>query len=321
MARLLEVKNLSAGIKRGEKILKAVDSVNFHINEGEILGLAGESGCGKTMTALSIANLLPHTVKILDGEIIFNGKDLTHLSEKQMCAVRGKEISVIFQELRESLNPLLKIGSQIAESLELAGNRDRESNKKRVIEILCALGFEEPEKTFNAYPHQLSGGMCQRVITAIAAICRPRLLLADEPSSALDEESQNKIMSLLLDLNRDFNTSVLVISHDLSVIRKYCSRYLVMYAGKIAEEGQAGSFFSPLHPYTHALVGAIPNHEKRGQSLENIPGKVPSIEDRFSGCPFAPRCRKAEKICGETFPPAIETGDGKVYCFFPNKAF
>jgi len=318
VARLLEVNNLSVAIKRDGKLLKPVDDICFSINEGEILALAGESGCGKSMTALSVVNLLPGGVNIHSGKIIYNNQDLTSLSEKEMRGIRGREISVIFQEARQSLNPLMKAGAQITETLELGGSIDKEADKTRALEMLKALGFDEPEKIFGSHPHQLSGGMCQRVMTAIAAISRPRLLLADEPSSSLDVESQERILSLLAQMNRDFNTAILIISHDLSIIQNFCSRFLIMYAGKIVEEGPAGALFSPLHPYTQALVGAIPGKDKRGKNLTNIPGKVPSIEDRLSGCPFAPRCRKAQSVCLETFPPAIETDNGRrVHCYFP----
>jgi len=317
VSHLLEVRNLITIVKKGENTHNAVDGVSFTINEGEITGIAGESGGGKSMTCLSIPNLLPQNAKIASGEIIYDGKVLTSMSEKELQRIRGKEISVIFQELRLSLNPLMKVGYQITETLELAGNTDKVKNKTLACQMLVSLGFDEPEKIFNAYPHQLSGGMCQRVMTAIAAISRPRLLLADEPSSALDFESQQRILSLLTEMNRNFKTAVLIISHDLSIIQKFCSRFLVMYAGKIVEEGRAQDFFSPLHPYTRALVKAVPDKSKRGKKLGNIPGKVPTIEDCFSGCPFAPRCKKVQKICEESFPPAIKTDGGYVHCFFP----
>jgi len=319
MARLLEVKNLTVGIKKDEKFFNAVNGIDFSIDEGEIVGLAGESGCGKSMTALSIPNLLPSAAKITGGEIIYGGRSLSALAEKELRAVRGREISVIFQEARQSLNPLMRAGRQITEMLELSGEKNKEKNKTLALETLCSLGFEDPQKIFDAYPHQLSGGMCQRVMTAIAAVSRPRLLLADEPSSSLDKESQSRILSALMKMNREFNTSILVISHDLSIIRAFAGRFLVMYAGRIVEEGKTDALFSPLHPYTKALVGAIPAKEKRGKNLENIPGKVPSIEDSFSGCPFAPRCPKAQDQCLKTFPPAIENGTQRVYCFFPNE--
>ena len=319
MPRLLEVNNLTAGIKKDGKIFQILKDVSFSIDEGEIVGLAGESGCGKSMTALSIPNLLPHPVKILGGDIILDHIPLTSLSEKELCYIRGKEISVIFQDIRQSLNPLMRVGGQITEMLELAGSTDKEANKAQAIETLVSLGFEEPEKIFDAYPHQLSGGMCQRIMTAIAAIRRPRLLLADEPSSALDIDSQQRILSLLTEMNRKYKTSVLIISHDLSIIRQFCGRFLVMYAGRIIEEGRADAFFSPLHPYTNALLKAIPEKEKRGKKLYSIHGKVPSIYDGFPGCPFAPRCVKAQSICSQGgFPPQKEINGAKVHCHFPS---
>jgi peptide/nickel transport system ATP-binding protein len=313
---LLEVNNLTAGIKKDGKIFQILNDVNFSIDEGEIVGLAGESGCGKSMTALSIPNLLPHPVKIFNGEIILNHIPLTSLSEKELMFIRGKEISVIFQDIRQSLNPLIRVGGQITEMLELAGSTDKEANKTQALETLVSLGFEEPEKIFDAFPHQLSGGMCQRVMTAIAVIRRPRLLLADEPSSALDIESQQRILSLLTEMNRKYKTSVLIISHDLSIIRQFCSRFLVMYAGRIIEEGQSGALFSPLHPYTNALLKAIPEKEKRGKKLNCIHGKVPSVFDNFPGCPFAPRCEKTQSICTQSFPPQKEINGAKVHCYF-----
>ncbi|MDR0322118.1 MAG: ABC transporter ATP-binding protein [Treponema sp.] len=320
---LLEVRELVVALKKDDKTINAVDNISFSINEGEIIGLAGETGCGKTLAALSIAGLLPQKAKVLSGEIIYNGRQLTSLSEKDYCNIRGKEISMIFQEVRQSLNPLLRVGRQIREALELGSAAplklsDRASCKIRVLEMLRLLGFNEPKKIYNAYPHQLSGGMCQRIMAAIAAISRPRLLLADEPSSSLDAESQENILSMLTEMNQKQKTSVLIISHDLSIIRQFCSRFFIMYAGKIVEEGQSSALYSPLHPYTQALIGAIPGKDKRGKDLENIPGKVPSVEDNFTGCPFAPRCKKAQKKCEETFPSATETESGKVYCFFPN---
>jgi peptide/nickel transport system ATP-binding protein len=317
MNHLLEISNLEVGIKKGGKILKAVNGISFSIDEGEILGLAGESGCGKSLTALSIPHLLPQAAKILKGEIVFNNMSLTSLSNKEIRKIRGREISMIFQEVQQSLNPLLKVGGQITETLELKGEKDKKQNKISALEMLVSLGFDEPEKIYNAYPHQLSGGMCQRIMAALAAIGRPKLLLADEPSSALDIESQNRILSLLLKMNRDYKMSVLIISHDLSIIRDFCSRFLVMYAGRIVEEGPSSDFFSPLHPYTNALINAIPDKDKRGKKLENIHGRVPSIENSLTGCPFAPRCKKAQGICHKAFPPLAETGKQRVHCYFP----
>jgi peptide/nickel transport system ATP-binding protein len=321
MGHLLEIRNLTTGIIKDKKILKILDNISFTIDEGEILGLAGESGCGKSMTALSVSKLLPDYAKIINGEMIYKNKLITDFDEKDMRSLRGKEISIIFQETRQSLNPLIKVGKQITETLELEGvkKNNREGNKKIAIEMLVSLGFNEPEKIMNCYPFQLSGGMCQRVMTAIAAVRRPCLLLADEPSSSLDEESQNCILSLLLKMNNEHKMSVLLISHDLSIIIKYCSRYLVMYAGKIIEEGPSSNFFSPLHPYTKALTMAIPDKSKRSMKLENIQGKVPSVGDSFTGCSFATRCKKAKTICFESFPPPIISEKHCVHCYFPEK--
>jgi peptide/nickel transport system ATP-binding protein len=317
MEKLLDVRNLTVAMKKESGFLDVVENVSFHIDEGEIVGIAGETGCGKSMLTLSIPGLLPQKAKITGGEINFNGRNLLSLSEKEMCGVRGKEISVIFQEVRQSLNPVIKVGRQITEALALGGCHDKNTNRRRAIEMLHQMGFADAKLVYNAYPHQLSGGMCQRVMTAIAAINRPRLLLADEPSSSLDADSQERILSLLMEMNRKYKTAILIVSHDLSIIREFASRFFVMYAGKIVEEGPSSSLFSPLHPYTEALIGAIPHKEKKGQALANIPGKVPSVEDNLPGCPFAPRCLRAQSVCVESFPPEEEIAGGRVHCFFP----
>jgi len=226
---LLEVKNLTVGIKSDNNIYKAVDDISFSIKEGEILGLTGESGCGKTTTALSITNLLPLNFQILNGEINFNGKSLSSLNEKEHCSIRGAEIGMVFQEVRQALNPLMKIGKQITEM-------QPSTEENHTLEILKSLGFEEPQKILDAYPHQLSRGMCQRVLLAIAVIRRPKLILADELSSALDDESQKRILSFLFEMNQKYKTAILIISHDLSIIQNFCNRFLVMHCGKIIEE-------------------------------------------------------------------------------------
>ncbi|MCL2758896.1 MAG: ABC transporter ATP-binding protein [Treponema sp.] len=322
MVHLLNVFGLSVSVKKNGKLLKILDNISFSIDEGEILGLAGESGCGKSMTALSILNLLPKDIEITGGEIFYNEQNLVKLGEKDLLKIRGSEISHVFQDVRQALNPLMKAGAQIAEMLELGAGRNKKNLKKieikkQVLELLVSLGFEKPEKIYNAFPHQLSGGMCQRIMTAIAVIKNPRLLIGDEPSSSLDEESQRQCLSLLKDLNHKNKMSLFIISHDLSIIRQFCSRFLIMYAGKIVEEGPSDLLFSPLHPYTQALVNAIPGKDKRGKVLENIPGKVPSIDDQLTGCPFAPRCPRAKAGCLEIFPPALQIGNRKVFCFYP----
>jgi len=326
MAHLLEVKNLTACVNKNGRMLKILNNINFCVDEGEILGIAGESGCGKSMTALSIAGLLPNEIEITEGHVIYKKNDLLRLTEKEMRGVRGKEIAIIFQDSRQALNPLMKIGRQITEVLELADgqkpvkNEQKAKYKELALQMLSSLAFNDPEHIYNAYPHQLSGGMCQRVMTAIAIINNPKLLLGDEPSSSLDEESQRKCLAALKEINDKYKTSLLIISHDLSIIKEFCSRFIIMYSGKIVEEGPASSLYSPLHPYTYALVNAKPGREKRGKKLENIPGKVPSVEDQIQGCPFAPRCLKAKKICTEIFPPLNAIRNGKVYCYYPNEA-
>ena len=318
MARLLEIRSLDVSVKKNEKTFKIINNISFEIDEGEILGLAGESGCGKTITALSIPNLLPHNVKITNGNILYKNKSLNSLTEKELSNIRGKDISIIFQDVKQSLNPLMKIGNQIMETLELGGCKNITENKNICLDMLSILGFDDPKIIFNAYPHQLSGGMCQRVMTAIAVIRRPEFLIADEPSSSLDEESQKKCLCLLMQMNREKKMSLLVISHDLSIIRQFCSRFLIMYAGRIIEEGPTSAFFSPLHPYTKALINTIPEKNKKNTKLENIPGLVPSIDEPLKGCPFAPRCKKAKSICFDLFPEAVYTKDRqKVYCYFP----
>jgi oligopeptide/dipeptide ABC transporter ATP-binding protein len=317
MGTLLEVRHLSLGIRRGKEIFTAVDRISFHIDEGEILGLVGESGCGKSLTCLSIPALLAPEVERLGGDLLFRDRSLTGLSPEELSRVRGKEISMIFQEPAASLNPLRRIGPQIAETLELHGLGDKNSRRAEVLNIMANLGLPEPEKMVKAYPHELSGGMCQRVMIAIAAICRPALLLADEPTTALDTATQTQILELLRKINREFGASILFVSHDLGLISRVCNRTLVMYAGKIVESGNTDDIFNhAAHPYTRSLIGAIPRKEQKGKPLANIPGKVPSIEEPRSGCPFAPRCACAEKRCAAAFPEETNLGGShRVYCF------
>ena len=300
MEALLEVRNLSIGIRRGNDLLSSVEDISFDIYPGEILGIVGESGSGKTLTALSIPSLLGGNKEITSGSIIFNGTDLASLPEKKLEAIRGKEISMVFQEPFSSLNPLLKTGSQIGEALTLHGEKDKALVKSRTKELMEKLGIPD------TYPHRLSGGMCQRAMIAIAIICGPRLLIADEPTTALDRDTQSKILALIKEINRDMGTSILLISHDIEVIKELCNRVLVMYSGRILEEGNTGEVFSnPAHEYTRGLLNSVPSAAMRGKALAAIPGKIPSLEEgRPSGCPFHPRCAKAIPECKRDFPPA-----------------
>jgi peptide/nickel transport system ATP-binding protein len=314
---LLCVKDLTVDIVRGKSSLSAVKGIGFNLEEGEILGIVGESGCGKSLTALSIPGLLPRAAEVSSGSVVFAGRNLLTLGEQELCRVRGNEISMIFQEPLLSLNPLLRVGRQIEEPLLLHGKKDRRENREMILEIMASLGLPDPPGLTRAYPHQLSGGMCQRVMIALAMICGPRLLIADEPTTALDATIQAQILGLIKTINRERGTAVLFISHDLSIIRRLCHRVLVMYAGKIVESGKVETVFNgPLHEYTKGLVGSIPDRKRKGSALANIPGKVPSIEERLPGCPFAPRCAKAREPCRTTFPEAaLFDGGHRVHCF------
>ncbi|MDR0399914.1 MAG: ABC transporter ATP-binding protein [Treponema sp.] len=308
MAYLLTVRDLRIEIKGRA----AVEGISFSMEEGEILGIVGESGCGKSLTALSIPLLLPEPASIAGGSVLYRGRDLSLLNEGELKDLRGREISMVFQEPRSSLNPLIRVGRQITEPLELHGKGDRELNRRRALALMEDLGLREGEKLLDLYPHQLSGGMCQRVMIAAAMICGPRLLIADEPTTALDVSIQAQILGLLKKINRETGTAILFISHDLSVIRSLCGKVLVMYAGKLVERGPVEEVFSrPAHEYTRGLLGAIPGPASRGRPLANIPGRVPPIEeDRPPGCPFAPRCPRAAAPCRERFPPEADLGGG-----------
>ena len=320
MEALLKIRNLSIQIEaesRLKQFLSSVEDISFDIFPGEILGLAGESGSGKSLSALSVVGLLGEGKKVANGSIIFRGRDMLALGEKEMQAIRGKEISFIFQEPSSSLNPLLRIGSQITETLHIHGEKDKKLARLRAIELLRRMKLPEPEKLMKAFPHQLSGGMCQRVMLALAIICRPCLLIADEPSTALDYNTQEQILSLLKEINSDYGTSILFISHDLAVIKDLCSRVLVMYSGRILEEGNTEEIFSrPAHEYTRGLLGCIPGKAKKGEALLSIPGRIPSLEEgRGQGCPFHPRCAKALARCKSEFPPEREiSSTHKTYC-------
>jgi peptide/nickel transport system ATP-binding protein len=325
---LLEVRNLTISVIREKKYYTAVNGINFRIKAGEIIALAGESGSGKSLTALSIPGLLPERAKIAGGEILYSSEngtvDLCKTREKSLRQIRGKEISMIFQEPRQSLNPLMKIGAQITEVLKLhsAGNSyNKLAANKLACEMLKKLQFPHPEKIMDSWPHQLSGGMCQRVMIAIAAICRPLLLIADEPTTALDTVNQNHILELLKQINREFGTAILFISHDISVARHFCSRFMVMYSGRIIEEGPIEAILSsPLHPYTIALAASIPRKEIRGKPLANIPGRAPPLEEPPQGCHFAPRCPGMKEKCRKSMPPLAKTDDNHyVRCFFPGE--
>ncbi|WP_026881550.1 ABC transporter ATP-binding protein [Clostridium akagii] len=314
---LLSIKNLSIGINGINECSDVVNGISFGIKNGEIMGIVGESGCGKSITALSIMGLLPKNAMIREGSILFNGIELSGINKEELRKIQGKDISIVFQEPMTSLNPLITIGKQVGEVLKIHFKFTKLERKTMVIDTLKKVGLKSPEELYDYYPHQLSGGMRQRVIIAMAIICRPKLIIADEPTTALDVTVQDKILDLLKEINREFKTTILFISHDLSVINKLCDNVVVMYAGDIVEEGITRNIFNnPVHEYTKGLIGSIPSKEKKGKRLVNIKGKVPSITIKKIGCGFAPRCDNTTDQCFLEKPQIIEIGyKHKVACY------
>lgn len=300
---ILEIKNLSVYIDSDERKFSAVDNISFCIAEGEIFGIVGESGCGKTLTALSVQELLSEGVEQSDNAVLFENRLIHNLSYKEKLDIYGKDISIIFQEPMTALNPLLKIKKQVEENLILHTNLNKTERYKRVEKCLREVGINNAEQVMEMYPHELSGGMRQRVMIASAVICRPKLLIADEPTTALDVTTQNQVLELIKNINAQYGTAVLFISHDLKAVSCLCNRVAVMYAGKIIEEGSASEIFqNPRHEYTKGLLKAIPSAQKKGKKLDCIPGKVPSANEAKMSCAFAPRCSRAEKKCYINIP-------------------
>jgi len=310
MEELLRVEDLKTYFLTYEGTIKAVDGVSLTINKGETLGLVGESGCGKSVTALSIMRLVQSPPgKIVGGKIFFEGKNLLDISEKEMRKIRGCKISMIFQEPMTSLDPMFTIGSEIMEVLQLHQNLKKDEAKKKAIESLCTVRFPDPEKRIDDYPHELSGGMRQRVMIAMALSCNPALLIADEPTTALDVTIQSQILKLIEDLRKEFNTSVLLITHDLGVIAKTCDNVALMYAGYIVEYTDVYTFFrEPLHPYAKGLMKSIPRLDSEIKKLEIIKGLVPNLLDLPPGCPFHPRCDFCFELCTKKMPELINIG-------------
>lgn len=303
--KLLEVSDLKTHFFTDDGVVKAVDGVSFSIKEGETFGLVGESGCGKSVTALSIIRLIPDPPgKIVDGKVYLGGEDLVKKSEKEMQKVRGNKISMIFQEPMTSLDPVFTIGSELMEVIQLHQDLDKEEARKKAIEMLKVVGIPEPEKRIEEYPHQLSGGMRQRAMIAMALSCNPQLLIADEPTTALDVTIQAQILRLMDKLKEDFSAAVLLITHDLGVIAETCENVAVMYAGEIVEYGSVEDIFeNPLHPYTAGLNKAIPRLDTDTERLQIIEGNVPNLIDLPPGCKFHPRCPYAMDICAKEEPP------------------
>ncbi len=315
----LEVSNLKIAFKLQGNDVTVVDDVTFQVDQGEVVGLVGESGCGKSVTAMSLVSLLPaNSSKRLGGQIILNGQDLANMSEKELQAVRGSQVGFIFQEPMSSLNPVLTIGYQLREALQLHQDIDDKAADQQVAEMLKLVGISNPELRINQYPHELSGGLRQRIMIAMALICKPKLLIADEPTTALDVTIQAQILDLLQRLQQQFSMSVLLITHDLGVVAENCDRVLVMYAGKIVESGKTKDVFAnPKHPYTHALLKSSPRTATDNNApLPTIPGMVISPSERGQGCSFATRCVKATAHC-TTNTPVLEGTSHSVACWSP----
>ncbi|HSJ48650.1 MAG TPA: ABC transporter ATP-binding protein [Gammaproteobacteria bacterium] len=320
---LLSVIGLQTCLGTGTRVVRAVDGVSFHLQAGETLALLGESGCGKSMTALSILRLLPPAGHIVGGQVRLHGEDLLALPEAAMRGVRGGRIAMIFQEPMSSLNPVLTVGQQISESLHRHQGLRRERASRQVLELLDAVGIPDARHRRDAYPHQLSGGMKQRVMIAIALAGNPELLIADEPTTALDVTIQAQVLELLRELQRDRGMALLLISHDLGVVAGMADRVAVMYAGQIVEQGWRGDFFAaPRHPYSRRLFEALPDLHKRDRPLSQIPGTVPSLDQAFAGCRFAPRCTRAFDPCHHQPPRWIANGEQQgVRCHLADPVF
>lgn len=307
---LLSIKNLSVEFRTTEGVFRAVRDVNISIRSGETLGIVGESGSGKSVTALSIMNLVPNPPGEITGEIFFNGHDLLKLPAKEVRKVRGNEISMIFQEPMTSLNPIHTCGKQIMEPLLLHKGFTKKDAKTRTLELLKMVGIPLPEQRFNEYPHQLSGGMRQRIMIAMALACRPKLLLADEPTTALDVTIQAQILELMKNLRKEIDSAIIMITHDLGIISEMCDRVVVMYAGQVVESSPLKDLLrEPLHPYTEGLLKSIPTITREKQRLHTIEGTVPSPFDMPPGCSFQPRCQYSTAICSEKTPDLIHVAE------------
>ncbi|WP_438348140.1 ABC transporter ATP-binding protein [Paenibacillus sp. FA6] len=301
--KLLEVNNLKTYFKTEDGVVPSVNGVSFAVSSGETLAIVGESGSGKSVTSLSIMGLVAAPGKVIGGEIKFDGRDLLKLSKGEMRKYRGNEISMIFQEPMSSLNPVFTIGNQISEVIRQHQKLSKKEARQKSIEMLERVGIPGATKVVGYYPHQLSGGMRQRVMIAMALACQPKLLIADEPTTALDVTIQAQILKLISQLSKEENTGIILITHDLGVVAEMADRVVVMYAGEIVEETSVFNLFeNPGHPYTIGLLGSLPKLTEQRDKLDSIPGNVPNMMNMPSGCPFHPRCRYAEKQCTKVHP-------------------
>ena len=321
---ILQIKNLKVSFLTEKKLIPAVDGINIDLVKGEIVGIVGESGSGKSVTSLSIMGLIPCPPgEIVQGEIVFEGRDLTKIKEKEMRKIRGNQLSMIFQEPMTSLNPLFSVGNQLIEALRLHTNLSKVEARKRSIDLITLVGIPRAEQIMKEYPHQLSGGMRQRVMIAMAMACDPELLIADEPTTALDVTIQAQILTLMKDLNKQTNTTILLITHDLGVVAEICDRVIVMYAGQIVEQGDVRTILKePKHPYTKGLLKSVPDLRNKSERLYSIPGNVPRPGSVKQGCQFAARCEEMFKRCPEETPKLYKMAKQghEVRCFLHSTA-
>lgn len=319
MDAILQVENLTTSFLTSNGEVQAVRGVSFSVGKGEILGIVGESGSGKSVTSMSILRLLADTARIKDGSILFEGEDLTKVSKKKLREIRGNKISMIFQDPMSSLNPLIPVGKQVSEMIKIHHPKmGKEELKAQVMELFAKVRIPEPEKRYHSFPHEFSGGMRQRVMIAMALANKPELLIADEPTTALDVTIQDQILRQLRELDKEYGASIIFITHDLGVVAELCDRVLVMYGGLIMEEARIEDIFErPGHPYTMGLLHSIPDVEQeKSERLEPIPGSPPDMTNPPAGCPFAPRCSYARKVCAGSLPDFVEVGEGhRTRCF------
>jgi peptide/nickel transport system ATP-binding protein len=318
---VLQIENLKTYFNTPQGVVKAVDGINMSIHEGETLGIVGESGCGKSVTSLSIMGLLPQPMaSIKEGKISLGNRDLTKLKEREMRRIRGNEIAMIFQEPMTSLNPVFTIGQQLSEPLKQHTKLGKTEIRKKIIEMLQLVGIPRAEQIINEYPHQLSGGMRQRAMISLAMLCEPTLLIADEPTTALDVTIQAQILQLMKEIKEKKQMAMLLITHDLGVVAEMCDRVVVMYAGQVVESSDVRTIFNHAkHPYTQGLLESLPNLNDRKKELRSIPGSVPRPDELPDGCSFAPRCPMVFKKCLKEKPPLFELNKQSCRCWLYEK--
>lgn len=308
---LLEINGLKTFFYTEDGVVQAVNGVDFAIRPGEVMGLVGESGSGKSVTSLSIMRLIGGSGKVVEGEILFDGADLTKLSESELLTLRGNKMSMIFQQPTSCLNPVFRVGDQIAESIMVHQKMERQEAMRQVYDLLRKVGISDPERRAKAFPHEISGGQAQRVMIAMALSCQPKLLIADEPTTALDVTIQAQILDLMRNLRKDFDTAILLITHDMGVVAEMCDSVAVMYAGQIVEYTDVHTLFErPLHPYTEGLLAAIPVLGIVQNELAVIPGSVPDLINLPAGCKFAPRCPYVKDMCTKEVPELVQIEEG-----------